>query len=71
MLGVQSIWTSSYHPQTDGLVERFNGTLQNMLRKFATVERGSWDQLLSFLLFAYHEVPQESTGFSPFELLFE
>ena len=70
MLGVQSIRTSSYHPQTDGLVERFNGILKNMLRKFATEERGSWDQLLPFLLFAYREVPQESTGFSPFELLF-
>ena len=69
MLGVKSIRTSSHHPQTDGLVERFNGTLKTMLRKF-TAEENNWDQLLPFLLFAYREVPQASTGFSPFELMF-
>ena len=70
MLGVKSIRTSSYHPQTDGLVERFNGTLKTMLRKFTAEEKNNWDQLLPFLLFAYREVPQASTGFSPFELMF-
>jgi hypothetical protein len=29
-----------------------------------------WDELLPYILFAYREVPQESTGFSPFELLY-
>lgn len=40
-----------------------------MLRKF--VDTGSdWDRWLPYLLFAYREVPQAITGFSPFELLF-
>lgn len=30
-----------------------------------------WDKWLLFLLHAYREVPQASTGFSPFELLYE
>ncbi len=34
LLGIKSIRTSVYHPQTDGLVERFNRTLKNMVRKF-------------------------------------
>ena len=41
-----------------------------MLRKFATKEGKDWDRLIPYLLFAYREVPQASTGISPFELLY-
>ena len=69
LLHVKPIRTTPYHPQTDGLVERFNQTLKAMLRK--TAEEGKdWDRLIPYLLFAYREVPQASTGFSPFELLY-
>ncbi len=34
LLGIKSVRTSVYHPQTDGLVERFNRTLKTMIRKF-------------------------------------
>ena len=70
LLRIKPIRTTPYHPQTDGLVERFNHTLKSMLRKTATTEGKNWDDLLPYLLFAYREVPQASTGFSPFELLY-
>ena len=71
MLGVRAIRTTPYHLQTDGLVERFNQTLKQMLKKVATEpNKKDWDKILPFLLFAYREVPQASTGFSPFELVF-
>ena len=70
MLHVRPIRTTPYHPQTDGLVERFNQTLKLMLRKVMVKEGKDWDKLLPYLLFAYREVPQASTGFSPFELLY-
>jgi len=54
----------------DDLVERFNQTLKAMLRKAAQFEGKDWDKLFPFLLFAFQEVPQASTGFSPFELLY-
>uniref|UniRef100_A0A3Q1EX45 Gypsy retrotransposon integrase-like protein 1 n=2 Tax=Acanthochromis polyacanthus TaxID=80966 RepID=A0A3Q1EX45_9TELE len=69
-LGITAIKTTPYHPQTDGLVERFNQTLKRMLRKFVDDSGKDWDRWLPFLLFAYREVPQASTGFSPFELLY-
>ena len=70
MLHIHPIRTTPYHPQTDGLVERFNQTLKSMLRKTALEEGKDWDKLIPYVLFAYREVPQTSNGFSPFELVY-
>ncbi|XP_047229399.1 uncharacterized protein LOC124872988 [Girardinichthys multiradiatus] len=70
LLGIRSVRTTPYHPQTDGLTERFNQTLKQMLRQFVDETGSDWDQWLPYLLFAYREVPQASNGFSPFELLY-
>ncbi|XP_061757255.1 uncharacterized protein LOC133553258 [Nerophis ophidion] len=70
LLGIKSIRTSVYHPQTDGLVERMNRTLKSIIRKFVHEDKPNWHKWLDPLLFAVREVPQASTGFSLFELLF-
>jgi len=41
-----------------------------MLRKFGSDTGADWGEWIPYLLFAYQEVPQSSTGFSPFELLY-
>lgn len=69
-LVISAIKTTPYHPQTDGLVERFNQTLKRMLQKFVADTGKDWDRWLPFLLFAYREVPQASTGFTLFKLLY-
>ena len=76
MAEVKRLWhvkhhmTTAFHPQANGLVEKFNGTLKSMLRKLALEQPKRWDTFLPALLFAYREVPQSSTGFSPFEMLY-
>uniref|UniRef100_A0A8C1RIN6 Gypsy retrotransposon integrase-like protein 1 n=1 Tax=Cyprinus carpio TaxID=7962 RepID=A0A8C1RIN6_CYPCA len=70
LLGIKAVCTSVYHPQMDGLVERFNRTLKTMIRKFVQEDAKNWGRWLEPLLFAVREVPQASTGFSPFELLY-
>ncbi|XP_041424995.1 uncharacterized protein LOC121395491 [Xenopus laevis] len=67
---VNHLIASPYHPQTNGLCERFNGTLKHMLKTFVESQGKDWERYLPHLLFAYREVPQASTGFSPFELLY-
>ena len=70
LLSIEKIKTSPYHPQANGLVENFNGTLKKMLKCYAQEEPNDWDQHIPYVLFAYRESPHESTGFSPFELLY-
>uniref|UniRef100_A0A8C5LM99 ribonuclease H n=1 Tax=Leptobrachium leishanense TaxID=445787 RepID=A0A8C5LM99_9ANUR len=69
LCGIKPLYSSPYHPQTNGLCERFNGTLKQLLCTFTMSHKG-WERHLPHLLFAYREVPQEATGFSPFELLY-
>lgn len=70
LMGIHKVSTTAYHPQTDGLVERFNRTLTDMLSK--TVERDgrNWDERLPYVLFAYRSSIQASTKESPFFLLY-
>ena len=60
LLNISQIWTSPYHPHTDGSVERFNRTLKAMLRKLVRNEGKDWDSLLPYFLLAYCEVPQST-----------
>ena len=67
---IKKVNTSSYHPQTDGLVEKFNSTLIGMVAKVAEQSSKDWDRHFPFLLFAYRASVQESTKESPFFLLY-
>ena len=67
---IKQIKTTPYHPSSNGMVERFNGSLKNMLRKLSTDEPDDWDRFIGAALFAYRESPHQSTGFSPYEMVF-
>ncbi|XP_038050657.1 uncharacterized protein LOC119723850 isoform X2 [Patiria miniata] len=70
LLTIKQLTTTPYHPICNGLVERFNATLKKMLRRMCAERPKDWDRFLPALLFAYREAPQESLGFSPFELMY-
>ena len=70
LLGIKQLTSTPYHPMCNGLVERFNGTLKTMIKRLCNKQPKLWHRFINAALFAYREVPQESTGFSPFELLY-
>lgn len=70
LCNVKKIQTSPYHPQGDGLIERFNRTLATMLSMYVNTRHNDWDLILLFCMFAYNTSVQDSTKFSPFFLLY-
>lgn len=56
--------------RSQGVLERFHQTLKAMLRAYCVQLRGDWEEGLPWLLLAAKEVVQESTGFSPNDLVF-
>ncbi|UYV77866.1 K02A2.6-like [Cordylochernes scorpioides] len=69
-LGIEKTRTTPLHPQSDGMVERFNRTLTQHLTMFVNKNQRDWDQHLPMLLMAYRSAEHESTGYSPARMLF-
>ena len=70
LMGYHKINTTAYHPQTDGLVERYNRTLTSMLAKTVSKSGPEWEEQLSYALFTYRASQQASTQKSPFYLFY-
>ncbi|CAF1013801.1 unnamed protein product [Didymodactylos carnosus] len=70
LLGHNHIYSTCYHPQTNGIVERFNATFVPQLAKLQDQESDNWDEYLPSVVFAYNTGQHFSTGYSPFELQF-
>ena len=70
LMSISPVFSSPYHAQSNGVVERFHGTMKPILRKLTEKQPKSWHTLLPILLYACRDVPNVSTGFTPFELLF-
>jgi len=67
--GVEKSHTTPYHPMGDGLVERINRSLLNLLRTLME-KRSNWEDHLQLLLFAYRTTQHSTTKMSPYEVLF-
>ena len=70
LLHIKKTRTTAYHPQSDGVVERLNRTLLSMLTATVHEHPGDWDKKLRLMCMAYNTSVHQSTGFSPFFLLF-
>lgn len=60
-LSLNQLTTTPYHPMTNGMVERFNGIVKQMLKRMCADRPCDWDKYINPVLFAYREVQQEST----------
>jgi len=70
LLNIHKTRTSPYHPQSDGMVERFNRTLASMLSLFVDENQANWDILLPYVMMAYRSSVHSSTGFTPYKVVF-
>ena len=70
LCGSHKTQTTPYYPESDGLVEHFNRISLMMLAMFAAENRDDWDDLLPAVMMAYRSSVHESTGFSPYRLMF-
>ena len=70
MMGVERRLSTPYHAQSNGMVERFNGSLKTMLRKLTSEKPNTWDKLLPAVLFSFRNIPNTSTGYEPFKLMY-
>ena len=65
LLDIDKTRTTSRRPQSDGMVERFNRTLECMLTMYVEKHQNRWDEYLPYVMLAYRSSVHESTGFSP------
>ena len=70
LLGVEKSRTPPYHPQSDGLVERFNRTLLDMLATAVTDQPFQWEEHLRRLCFTYNTSIHPTMEYPSFTLMF-
>ena len=70
ILNIRKSRTTPYHPQCDGLIERFNRTLLDMLATTCKDHPFDWEDHIRKVCMAYNTSTQSTTGYTPFFLMF-
>ena len=70
MLGVNHVTTTSYNPQCNGLVERMNKTIATSLSHYVASDHKDWDVYLPLVVFSINTAKQDTTQYSPFQLVY-
>ena len=70
LLNVQQSVTTPYHAMGNGVVQNFNKTIKNLLKKVASEKPKDWHRYLGPLMFAVRDTPEDRIEFTPFELLY-
>lgn len=67
---IRHVFTSLYHPQSNGSLERSHHTLKEYLRDYLNSNQTNWDEYIQFAMFTYNSHYHRATNFTPHELLF-
>ena len=69
-LGIKHSKTCDYHPEANGMDERFNGSIIKILRNYINETQTNWCSKLKWALMIYNSTTNESTKISPYTILF-
>ncbi|CAF4081208.1 unnamed protein product, partial [Rotaria magnacalcarata] len=69
-MNIAHAFSISYHPQTNGQVERFNATFASQIAKYCDPDRTDWDVYLPSIVYAYNTSVHSTTKFTPYQLAF-
>jgi hypothetical protein len=69
MLSVKQRFVLPYSPGSNGINERFNGTLVNMIATRIKDDQREWDEYIPYAVFAYNTSVHPATGFTPYKLM--
>lgn len=70
LMGIDKVRSTPYHPQVNGMLERFHRTLNSMLGKVVEQNQRDWHEHLAPVMAAYRATVHETTGFTPNRLMF-
>ena len=62
--------TSTYHPQSNGVVESFNKTLTKGTTKICNMDKDDWDDKVPIVLWSYRTTYKRETNQTPFKLVY-
>ncbi len=69
-IGVTHLYSTPYHPMTNGQVERYNATMDAKIATLSNENRTNWDEQLPYVTFNYNTSIHTTTGIIPFELIY-
>ncbi|VDI51822.1 Hypothetical predicted protein [Mytilus galloprovincialis] len=70
LLHISKTRTTAMHPRSDGMVERGNRTIKEMLSKYIDRNQSDWDKYIDYMVMAYNSTPHDSTGITPYRMMF-